>query len=267
MHRRPAVAGHFYPARPQELTRDLERYIERVPTPGSAVGCLVPHAGMMYSGHVAGAVYGRLQAAQSYIILCPNHRGLGHPFAINCTGEWETPLGNVPIDTSLATELKQAYARLEDNAEAHRLEHSLEVQLPFLQHLQGSFRFVPIALSVGSYEPLEELGHAIARVMARREPRALLVASSDLNHYDPDPINRQKDRRVIDRLLELDPRGLYDTVRREGITMCGYEPGVVLLTAARDLGAHSAELIRYATSADAGGDPSGVVGYAGIIIR
>ena len=267
MHRRPAVAGRFYPARPQELTRDLERYLERTTPPQQAIGCVVPHAGIMYSGHVAGAVYARLKPASSYIILCPNHTGAGRPLAIMSTGDWETPLGNVPIDSALAEALKRACPALEEDDEAHRFEHSLEVQLPFLQHLQEDFRFVPIAIGVGRYEPLAELGRALARVVEAAGSRPLLVASSDLNHYEPDAVNRVKDRQAIDQILALDPRGLYDTVHRERISMCGFGPTVAVLTAARELGARQAELVRYATSGDITGDRSAVVGYAGIVIR
>lgn len=267
MRRRPAVAGRFYPARPEQLARDLDRYIERVSPPQKALGCVVPHAGIMYSGHVAGAVYGRLEPAPSYIILCPNHSGVGRPLAIQSAGAWETPLGDVPIDSELAAELMRACPALEEDEEAHRGEHSLEVQLPFLQHLHGSLRFVPIALGTGRYERLEELGHALSGVAARASARPLLVASSDLNHYEPETVTRRKDRQAIDRILALDPRGLYDTVQRENISMCGYAPTVSLLTAARDLGARSGELIRYATSGDITGDRSSVVGYAGIVIR
>jgi len=267
VHRRPAVAGRFYPARPQELTRDLERYLERTTPPQQAIGCVVPHAGIMYSGHVAGAVYARLKPASSYIILCPNHTGAGRPLAIMSTGDWETPLGNVPIDSALAEALKRACPALEEDDEAHRFEHSLEVQLPFLQHLQEDFRFVPIAIGVGRYEPLAELGRALARVVEAAASRPLLVASSDLNHYEPDAVNRVKDRQAIDQILALDPRGLYDTVHRERISMCGFGPTVAVLTAARELGARQAELVRYATSGDITGDRSAVVGYAGIVIR
>ena len=267
MRRPPAVAGRFYPARPEELTRELEQYTERVAPPQPALGCVVPHAGIMYSGHVAGAVYARLAPVPSYIILCPNHTGHGAPLSIMSAGEWETPLGNVPVDEPLAGALQQACPSLEEDAEAHRFEHSLEVQLPFLQHLQGEFRFVPIAIGVGRFERLAELGHALARVAGESTLRPLLVASSDLNHYEADAVNRVKDRHAIDRILALDPRGLFDTVHRENITMCGYGPTVAVLTAALDLGASAAELVRYATSGDITGDRSAVVGYAGILIR
>ncbi len=267
MHRPPAVAGRFYPANPETLKRDLESYIERVTPPQTALGCVVPHAGLMYSGHVAGAVYGRLQLPASYILLCPNHTGHGRPLAIMSEGEWETPLGAVSIDAPLAQALKQACPQLEEDDQAHRSEHSLEVQLPFLQYLQGTFRFVPIALGVDSYEPLQELGRAIARVLADHPARPLIVASSDLNHYEPDQVNRIKDRKAIDRILALDARGLFDTVQQQRISMCGYGPATAMLTAVCELGARAAELVRYANSGDVTGDRSAVVGYAGLIIR
>ena len=267
MRRAPAVAGRFYPARPAQLRRELENYIQLATPREKAIACVVPHAGIMYSGHVAGAVYSRLEPAFTYIILCPNHTGYGSPMAIISEGEWETPLGDACIDAALARDLMRSCAGLEEDAGAHRFEHSLEVQLPFLQFLHPGFRFVPIALGVGRYEPLEELGRAIASVTERMEAHPLIVASSDLNHYEPDSVNRRKDHLAIDRILALDPRGLYDTVHRENISMCGFGPAVAMLTAARALGAASAELVRYANSGDITGDRSQVVGYAGILIR
>ena len=267
MHRLPTVAGQFYPAQPQLLTRELERYLEKEVPQQTAVGCVVPHAGVMYSGHVAGAVYARLELPPSVVILGPNHHGVGAPLAIMSEGEWETPLGVVSIDAALVAALKDACPALEDDAGAHRAEHSLEVQVPFLQLLKPDLRIVPIALGAGSYDPLHELGEALASVLATASPRPLLIASTDLNHYEPESIGRVKDRKAIDAILALDPRGLYDTVRRERITMCGYGPTVAMLTAARALGAQEAELIRYATSGDVTGDRSYVVGYAGIIVR
>ena len=267
MHRLPTVAGQFYPAQPQLLTRELERYLKKEVPQQTAVGCVVPHAGVMYSGHVAGAVYARLELPPSVVILGPNHHGVGAPLAIMSEGEWETPLGVVSIDAALVAALKDACPALEDDAGAHRAEHSLEVQVPFLQLLKPDLRIVPIALGVGSYDPLHELGEALASVLATASPRPLLIASTDLNHYEPESIGRVKDRKAIDAILALDPRGLYDTVRRERITMCGYGPTVAMLTAARALGAQEAELIRYATSGDVTGDRSYGVGYAGIIVR
>ena len=150
---------------------------------------------------------------------------------------------------------------------AHRAEHSLEVQLPFLQHLAGEFHFVPIALGTIQFSDLSELGRAIAEVIAAQKEDILVVASSDMNHYEDDRTTRVKDGKALDKLLALDPRGLYNTVRREGITMCGFGPAVSMLTAARQLGATRAELVRYATSGDITGDREEVVGYAGMVVH
>jgi AmmeMemoRadiSam system protein B len=219
----------------------------------------------MYSGHVAGAVFGRLPKRSTYIILCPNHTGRGAPLAIMSSGEWLTPLGRVPVDFALAGLLRRSCHLLMEDAEAHEDEHSLEVQLPFLQRSVGEFKFVPIAIGVGGYAGLESLGHSIAQAVG---PTAavMIVASSDMNHYEPDSLTRAKDRKAIDKILALDPPGLYEVLRHEDISMCGYGPTIAMLTAAKDLGAQGAELIKYATSADTSGDRDAVVGYAGIIV-
>lgn len=273
--RRPAVAGRFYPSNPEVLARDIEEYAHaESEAPGGAaeatfagaIGCLVPHAGYMYSGHVAGAVYRRLPARSSYIILAPNHFGRGAPLAIMSTGAWLTPLGAAPIDPPLARSLARACHLLVEDAEAHAGEHSLEVQLPFLQHLVKEFSFVPVLIGVGGYAALESLGRGVARVVKQTEKPILIVASSDMNHYEPDDVTRIKDRKAIDPILALDPKGLYEVIRREDISMCGYGPAVAMLTAAKELGATRAELVKYATSGDTSGDRSTVVGYAGIVV-
>jgi AmmeMemoRadiSam system protein B len=268
--RHPAVAGRFYPGNPDALARDLHTYLAPPESVGSstekirALGCVTPHAGYMYSGHVAGAVYARLELPRRYIILCPNHTGMGEPLSINSEGSWLTPLGEAQIDTELAAALKDTFPALHDDTLAHRSEHATEVQIPFLQTLAGDFRFVPIAVGVGRFDVLEALGLAIAEVLAPNPGQALIIASSDMNHYEADHPTRTKDRKAIDEILALDPHGLYDTVKRENITMCGYGPTVAMLTAAKRLGATKAELIKYATSADVSGDYDYCVGYAGI---
>jgi AmmeMemoRadiSam system protein B len=267
MIRPPAVAGRFYPADARELAQQVH---DLVPAEGkklSARGCMVPHAGYIYSGHVAGAVYGSLELPNRFIILGPRHFPRGEPLAILSEGAWQTPLGEAKIDEALAAELKRACPLLREDDVAHSREHSLEVQLPFLQRLVGDLRFVPVALATDRYAALEELGRAVAQVVAAQREPVLIVASSDMNHYESDAVTRVKDRRAIDRILALDARGLYDTVRRDGITMCGYGPAVALLTAACALGAKDAELIRYATSGDITGDREEVVGYAGIVVN
>ncbi|MGB7590340.1 MAG: AmmeMemoRadiSam system protein B [Terriglobia bacterium] len=263
--RPPAVAGRFYPGRPESLARQVDQCLgnEQAKIEG-ALGCVVPHAGYMYSGHVAGAVFARLPKRPTYIILGPNHTGRGAPLAIMSSGEWLTPLGRVPVDSALARLLRHSCHLLMEDAEAHEDEHSLEVQLPFLQRSVGEFKFVPIAIGVGGYSGLESLGHSIAQAVG---PAAvMIVASSDMNHYEPDSLTREKDRKAIDKILALDPPGLYEVLRHDDISMCGYGPTIAMLTAAKDLGAQSAELIKYATSADTSGDRDAVVGYAGIIV-
>jgi len=225
----------------------------------------VPHAGLQYSGPVAGAVYAGLEIPPSVILIGPNHYGRGSPMALFAEGAWETPLGELEVDAELAEELRAAYAEVVDDPGAHRSEHSLEVQLPFLRYVAPRARFVPLLLSVGRWEPLEELGRTLASVLAKREPRPLLLASSDLNHYESDRVTRVKDRKAVEAMLALDARRLYEVVQRERITMCGVEAAVVLLTAARALGVRRAEEIRYATSAEASGDYERVVGYVGMV--
>jgi hypothetical protein len=264
--RQPAVAGHFYPGQPESLLTEIRSYTDVDGEPIAALGCVVPHAGYMYSGHVAGAVYARLVLPTRFLILCPNHTGAGRRLAIMSEGSWVTPLGEAQIDTELAEALKRNCDLLEEDSAAHRSEHASEVQLPFLQALVPEFSFVPIAVGVGQFEPLRELGLAIAETLQQEKQRILVVASSDMNHYEPDDVTRIKDGRAIERMLDLDPEGLYEVVVRQNITMCGFGPAVAMLTAAKGLGANKAQLIKYATSGDISGDRDTVVGYAGIAI-
>jgi hypothetical protein len=192
---------------------------------------------------------------------------LGHPLSIMSHGAWETPLGTVPIDSELATAILSQFPILIDDSDAHRAEHAIEVQLPFLQAKHPHFRFVPIAIGTRQYEALEGLGRALGDVLAASNDRVLVLASSDMNHYESDPVTRIKDRKAIERILALDPRGLYEVVTNEEISMCGYGATVAMLTAAKRLGATSAELIKYATSGEVSGDYKRVVGYAGVAVR
>ncbi len=265
--REPAVAGRFYPGDPDKLLADIRSYTPAQKTEKlAALGCVVPHAGYVYSGHVAGAVYERLDLPQRYVILCPNHTGAGHPLAILDEGAWRTPLGNATIDHELAGSLRASFPLLNVDAEAHRAEHALEVQLPFLQALVGEFKFVPIAVGTGRIDVLFALGESIAKTVAASGERVMVIASSDMNHYENDADTRIKDSLAIERMLALDPKGLNDVVQHENISMCGYGPAISMLTATRRLGATRAELIKYATSGDISGDRDMVVGYAGIAV-
>jgi MEMO1 family protein len=269
--RSPAVAGRFYPASAQTLSHDVDEYLSPGPEvpeeeAGEPLGCVVPHAGYMYSGHVAGAVYRQIPRLPSYIILGPNHFGRGAPLAMMSRGAWRTPLGDVPLDSELGEAVRQGCHVLMEDPDAHQTEHSLEVQIPFLQRRAEQFRLLPIAVGPVGYAAVQSLGHGVAQAVKQAQRPVLIIASSDMNHYDPDGVTREKDHKAIERILALDPDGLYHVLRREGISMCGYGPTIAMLTAAIELGAEKANLVKYATSADTSGDRSAVVGYAGIII-
>ena len=268
--RHPAVAGRFYPGDPEDLRAEARGYLTQVGStnqaPVRALGCIAPHAGYMYSGHVAGAVFARVEVPRRCIVLCPNHTGVGRALAMMSDGGWQTPLGDVPIDAALAGALKQRFPALQEDSTAHRAEHAAEVELPFLLLRQPELRFVPIALGTGQFEILDQLGRALADVVAAQSDPILIVASSDMNHYESDAVTRVKDHRAIERILTLDPRGLFDVVTQQDISMCGFGPAVAMLTAARQLGATAPELVKYATSGDVSGDRDLVVGYAGVVV-
>jgi AmmeMemoRadiSam system protein B len=268
--RHPAVAGRFYPGDPDDLRTEAQGYLSRsissTATPTKAIGCIAPHAGYMYSGHVAGAVFSQIEIPRLCVVLCPNHTGMGRSLAMVNEGSWETPLGEVPIDAEFAVALRQRFPAVHNDPAAHRAEHAAEVELPFLQLKQPNLRIVPIALGTGHFEVLEQLGMALADVIGRRADPVLIVASSDMNHYESDVVTRAKDHRAIERILSMDARGLFEVVTQQNVSMCGFGPGVAMLTAARQLGAKSARLVKYATSGDVSGDREMVVGYAGVVV-
>ncbi|HHQ49452.1 MAG TPA: AmmeMemoRadiSam system protein B [Acidobacteria bacterium] len=264
--REPAVAGMFYPGTPEALERDLTRYIVPDPAPHPLLGCIAPHAGYMYSGPVAGRLYGHLEIPERVIVLGPNHTGIGEAIAVAPHRAWKTPLGEEPVDVELAGLLVEELPGADFDASAHWREHSLEVQIPFLLARNPAVRIVPIVLGFLPLEECLELGATLARVIRRTGEPVGIVASSDMTHYEPDAVARQRDRLAIEAALGLDPSTLYTEVRRHGITMCGVVPATVMLAAVRELGAESAHLVDYATSGDTGGDRSSVVGYAGICV-
>jgi len=267
MLRLPAVSGRFYPSNPNELAALIRQYTKpaNIAAPARVTACLVPHAGYVYSGHVAGAVFARIAIPKKIVILGVRHYPRGENAAILSSGAWRTPLGDAMIDEPLAKALRTACPLLREDDAAHRDEHSLEVQIPFLQVLRPDFTFVPIALGTVRFEELMTVGEAIGRVLAASSEKILLLTTSDLNHYENDATTRIKDYKAIERILALDARGLYDTCRNEEISMCGLGPVVAMLTALKELGRTQSELIRYSTSGDASGDFSAVVGYAGML--
>jgi AmmeMemoRadiSam system protein B len=265
--REPVVAGRFYPGKAELLLREVRQFTSSQGEKARALGCVVPHAGYMYSGHVAGAVYAKLQLPKRFVILCPNHTGMGEPLSIMSAGAWLTPLGEAGIDRELAQALKNEFALLHEDRNAHRSEHALEVQLPFLQVMAPEFTFVPIVVGTAELETLEGLGRAIAKVLSSAADEVLVIASSDMNHYESDRITRVKDSMALAKVLALDAPGLHQVVTHQHVTMCGYGPAIAMLTAAKQGGATTAELVRYATSGDISGERDSVVGYAGIIVR
>lgn len=269
MIRLPAVAGRFYPEDPRQLRAAVDSFLAHAGKEKRirARACLVPHAGYVYSGAVAGEVYRRLEIPGRVILIGPRHFPRGASLAVLSDGAWQTPLGMAPLDRPLAEEILRAFPLLREDEVAHSTEHSLEVQLPFLQRLSASFVFVPIVIGNANWEALEALGSALAKVIAAQREPVLLIASSDMNHYESDAVTRVKDRKAIDQILALDPRKLFDTVREEKISMCGYAATVATLVAARKLGAARATLVRYATSGEVNGDLDEVVGYAGMLIE
>lgn len=269
MLRLPAVAGQFYPADPQELSSLINKFTA---TPKEherqrVRACLVPHAGYVYSGHVAGAVFARIALPRKILLLGVRHQPRGEPLAIVSEGAWRTPLGDVPIDTELATKLFKACPQLREDSVAHSREHSLEVELPFLQQLDPYLSFVPIAIGTIRFEELLQAGEAIGRALAAIEDEVLIVTSSDMNHYEDDETTRWKDHIAIESLLQLDAKKLYNACQQEKISMCGLGPAVVMLTATKYLGVRHAQVVRYATSGDVSADRSTVVGYAGMIFN
>jgi len=285
--RTPAVAGRFYPGRADELLREIRQYSSSAETATgriAAIGCVAPHAGYIYSGGVAGAVYSRVEIPKRCVILCPNHTGKGRPLAVMANTTWQTPLGEVAADAEMGARLLYRCPALEEDSAAHRGEHAIEVQLPFLQAQQPELSIVPIVIGTSNFEVLRGLGEALADVIADHqeedqeeaqeeaheedhEEKVLIVASSDMNHYESDAITRVKDHKAIERVVAMDARGLWEVVMNEDISMCGFGPTIVMLTAAKLLGATSATLVKYATSGEVSGDYESVVGYAGIIVE
>jgi hypothetical protein len=265
MVRKPAVAGYFYPKKPDELRAMLKGMIDPGAEKVRALAVVSPHAGFIYSGPVAGAVYSSVDLPGRIVLLGPSHRGSGTVFGIVSDGAWQTPLGDVPIDAALAKSIRERSALVREDWGGHAAEHSLEVQLPFIQYLKRDISIVPIAVSpAADYDDLAALAEALADAVKQSESDVLLVSSTDMSHYVSRETAKKKDDLAIGRILALDARGLYDVVRDEDISMCGFQPTTAVILAAKKLGAGKGELIRYQTSGEASGDYRSVVGYAGL---
>jgi len=265
--RNPVVAGQFYPARASALKATIETMVAERAKREEVIGLISPHAGYIYSGAVAGATISRIRFKDTFIILGPNHTGMGKPFSIMTEGVWKTPLGEVGIDSELGKQLLAGSRYLEEDYLAHLHEHSIEVQLPFLQYFKPDFKLVPIILAHAGGAIYQEIGRAIAKAVKETGREVVIIASSDMTHYEPQASAQKKDDKAIEAILNLDEDELLKRVDRLNISMCGFGPAVSLLAAAKELGAKKAELVKYQTSGDTTGDYSSVVGYAGIIIK
>jgi len=266
--RQPVVAGQFYPASAQDIKKQISGFIDAKEPKVDALACVLPHAGYIYSGRVACQTFSKIKIKDKIILFGPNHTGAGTSFSIMTEGVWLTPLGEVNIDSRLAKKILDASEYLEDDSLAHAGEHSLEVELPILQYFKQNFEIVPIAFMSDDLIALKKVGKEIAGVIKQMglTDKVLLVASSDMTHYETQEEAAVKDKKAISAILELSPDKLMAEVKRFHISMCGASPVAAMLSVAKSLGAKTGKLVNYQTSGDVTGDKSSVVGYAGIII-
>lgn len=266
--RKPHVAGQFYPLSAQKLRQQISSLVDKEASKIEAIACLMPHAGYAYSGLVAAQTVSHVAIREKVILIGPNHTGFGSPLSLMTEGSWQTPLGEQKIDSALATQILSRSRYLKDDELAHTYEHSLEVELPMLQYFCADFEIVPIAAVSDDIAVLRQTGKDIASAImeSHMTDSTLIVASSDMTHYEAQNDARRKDNEAIEAILELDEEKLLQRVKQYEISMCGYAAVAIMLACAKQLGAKYSKLIKYQTSADATGDRQSVVGYAGIII-
>ncbi|MDP3730794.1 MAG: AmmeMemoRadiSam system protein B [Candidatus Omnitrophota bacterium] len=267
--RNPAAAGQFYAGSRESLIKETVKLTQPSPEKKEdAIGVISPHAGYVYSGSVAGLTLGSIIPKPVYVIMGPNHTGLGSPFSLSTSDSWATPLGSVTINKTLAEKIIKNCPQISKDEFAHTQEHSIEVQLPILQTLQENFTIVPIVISQGGIELYRKIGQGIAKSIKelKLEKDVVIIASSDMTHYESQKSAEKKDSRAIDAILKLDEEALVECIEKFDISMCGSAPAAIMIVAAKSLGARRALLIKYQTSGDISGDYSSVVGYAGIVI-
>lgn len=266
--RKAVAAGKFYPSSPKDLTSQIERMVLKDTGKCDVLACVLPHAGYIYSGKVAAQTLSGINIKNNIILLGPNHTGYGTDFSIMSSGSWQTPLGEVKIASELAKKLISSCKYLEDDFFAHEFEHSLEVELPILQYFKNDFSIVPIIAASEELDILKEIGQGIAQAIEALNLKnsTLIIASSDMTHYESQESAEEKDKEAIEAILQLDEEKLINKIKSRNISMCGYIPVIIMLAASKALGAKSAKLIHYQTSADVTQDKSSVVGYAGITV-
>ena len=272
MLRCPAVSGRFYPSKSHLLIEELKHCITQSPETKfskkiCATGIICPHAGLTYCGEVAAAVYSNIEIPDTIILLGPNHTGAGEQVSIMSEGTWQMPLGNVEIDNKLADTICQMSVTARKDTIAHQQEHSIETQLSFLQFYRDNFKIVPICLMRLGIDKCEELSNAIISAIEKTGRNVLIVASSDMTHYETHENASKKDKYALDQILRLDAKGLFTTVHDKNISMCGVNPVAIMLMCARKVGAQDALLAKYMTSGEVGGNMDRVVGYAGVIVK
>jgi AmmeMemoRadiSam system protein B len=268
MIRQPAVANRFYPGSRSALSQTIAELTPSTssgPNKKKAIAAISPHAGYIYSGAVAAETLSSIHIPKTVVILGLNHHGQGAAVSLS-RSTWAMPLGHVTVDEQVADNLLQAGSPVVHDELAHRYEHSVEVQIPFLQVLQPELQIVPIVLSHISYLMCEEVAATLAAAMQTAAKDILIVASSDMTHYESREVATAKDAEALDHIKRLNPRGLYDTVHCKRISMCGVVPVTIALIAAKSLGAAQATVIRYTDSGEVSGDIEQVVGYAGVVI-
>jgi AmmeMemoRadiSam system protein B len=266
MLREAIVSGQFYPADKQQLEGFIEACAPKESTKMSARAIILPHAGYVYSGKVAITTVSKILPKKRIIILGNNHTDYGEDFSLWSKGKWKTPLGNITIDEELATLILEKGNLIKEDYLAHKFEHSIEVELPILYYFFKEFSFVPIACQMVDTKSYEEAASQIYEAIRMIKEDILLVASTDLTHYEPDASCRKKDMLAIQDIINLDEESLLGSVRKERISMCGVAPVAVLLCCVKKMGARKAQVALYQTSGDTSGDYSSVVGYVGIII-
>lgn len=264
--RQPAVAGQFYPLRPEYLEKELARCFEGLEIrERDVIGAVCPHAGYVYSGNVAAHVYATLPKADTYILLGPNHTGYGSPVSVS-RDTWKTPLGAIEVDVELADRFLGSIIDVDEIA--HKYEHSIEVQLPFLQYRFGDdFKILPICMGMQDDETAIEVGNLIGGLVSASEKSVVVIASSDFTHYQPAMLAKEIDNEVIGAILNLDISGMYDRLYRRNASVCGYGTIAAMLTASKILGGSRATLLNYSNSGEISGDLNAVVGYAAIIVE
>jgi AmmeMemoRadiSam system protein B len=267
MIRRAVVAGSFYPGDPKSLSEQLDDLLPSVKSTRDVQAIIVPHAGYIYSGKIAGAVFAQIDIPETVILIGPNHTGIGPSFSLSAADSWQTPLGLVAVAKQLRRQLLEQIPYVKADDSAHSQEHSLEVMLPFLQRLRPDVKILPLTLGSLTVKDALVFGMDLAKLIAAEQQDVLLLASSDMNHFSAASVTEKMDHLALEEMIRYDPQALYQVVSNYGISMCGVLPVVAVMTAARQLGAHHCRLIGYGHSGQINGDNNRVVGYAGLIVE